>query len=199
MNRAQTTRAAIVAQAAPLFNQRGYTGVSMSDIMAATGLKKGGLYNHFDSKEELALAAFEYAIRQVRRRFIEALRNTRTATEGLLAILAVMQRYVLDPPVEGGCPVLNTAVDSDDAHPALRARAQQAMTELQDYIRVTVQQGIDGGEFRTGADPDEVASLLLATLDGALVLSKLYDDARHMNRAVAHLQWYIHEHLTIHS
>ncbi len=192
MRRAPTTRASIVAQAAPLFNQRGYTGVSMSDIMAATGLKKGGLYNHFESKEQLALAAFEYAIRQVRRRFIEALRTTQTATESLLAILGVMQRYVVDPPVLGGCPVLNTAVDSDDAHPALRTRAQQAMTELQDYIRVTVQQGIDSGEFRDGLDPDAIASLLLATLDGALVLSKLYDDPRHMHRAVDHLAWYIH-------
>lgn len=192
-----TTRAAILAKAAPLFNQRGFAGVSLSDIMTATGLKKGGIYNHFDSKEHLALAAFDYALRQVRRRFIEALQGAQTPTESLRAILGVMQRSVTDPPVEGGCPILNTAIESDDAHPALRARARQAMDELQDYIRVTVQRGIATGDFRASADPEDVATLFIAMLDGALMLSKLYGDDVHMTRAVAHLNGYINDYLLI--
>ena len=55
------TRRKIVAAAAPIFNQRGYDGSSLSDLMAATGLKKGGIYRHFAGKEELAAEAFDYA------------------------------------------------------------------------------------------------------------------------------------------
>jgi len=55
------TRQRIIAEAAPLFNQRGYEGCSIQDIMSATGLEKGGIYRHFESKEELAAEAFDYA------------------------------------------------------------------------------------------------------------------------------------------
>ena len=50
----EQTRQRIVAEAAPVFNQRGYAGSSLADLMKATGLEKGGIYRHFSSKEELA-------------------------------------------------------------------------------------------------------------------------------------------------
>src|SRR5215475_2682227 len=61
MPKGQKTRERIVAEAASLFNQRGFEGSSMSELMEATGLEKGGIYRHFSSKEELAAKAFDYA------------------------------------------------------------------------------------------------------------------------------------------
>src|SRR5260370_8662436 len=60
MTKGEQTRKKIVAAAAPIFNQRGYDGSSLNDLMEATGLKKGGIYRHFSSKEELAAEAFAY-------------------------------------------------------------------------------------------------------------------------------------------
>jgi AcrR family transcriptional regulator len=60
MTKGEQTRQRIVAEAAPVFNQRGYEGSSLADLMKATGLKKGGIYRHFSSKEELAAEAFDY-------------------------------------------------------------------------------------------------------------------------------------------
>src|ERR1700724_3921424 len=60
MTKGEQTRRKIVAAAAPIFNQQGYEGSSLADLMAATGLKKGGIYRHFSSKEELAAEAFDY-------------------------------------------------------------------------------------------------------------------------------------------
>ena len=54
MRKGELTRQRIIAQAAPIFNQRGFAGCSMQDLMEATGLEKGGLYRHFSGKEELA-------------------------------------------------------------------------------------------------------------------------------------------------
>lgn len=62
MTKGEITRRTIMAKAAPLFNRLGYAGCSMQDIMAATGLEKGGLYRHFASKEELATAVFRYSV-----------------------------------------------------------------------------------------------------------------------------------------
>src|SRR5260221_13016116 len=61
MPKGQKTRARIIAEAASLFNQRGFEGGSLSELMEATGLEKGGIYRHFSSKEELAAEAFDYA------------------------------------------------------------------------------------------------------------------------------------------
>jgi len=54
----------IIRKAAPIFNQRGYDGAALSDLMKATGLEKGGIYRHFSSKEALAAEAFDYAWRE---------------------------------------------------------------------------------------------------------------------------------------
>jgi len=64
------TRALIVEKSASLFNRKGFHGTSLSDIMEATGLTKGGIYGNFKReglnkkgvKEEIALAAFEYNV-----------------------------------------------------------------------------------------------------------------------------------------
>jgi len=62
MSKGEATRQRIVEAAAPLFNQRGFAGCSMQDVLDATGLEKGGLYRHFGSKEELAAESFTYAL-----------------------------------------------------------------------------------------------------------------------------------------
>src|SRR6201996_2073291 len=61
LSKGEKTRQKIVAKAAVLFNQRGFEGCSMQDIVEASGLEKGSIYGHFSSKEELALEAFDFA------------------------------------------------------------------------------------------------------------------------------------------
>src|ERR1700683_4139331 len=54
MRKGEQTRQEIIRKAAPIFNQKGYDGAALSDLMRATGLEKGGIYRHFGSKQELA-------------------------------------------------------------------------------------------------------------------------------------------------
>ena len=61
MTKGEQTRRRIVEGAAPILNKRGYEGASLNDLMEATGLKKGGVYHHFSSKEELAAETFVQA------------------------------------------------------------------------------------------------------------------------------------------
>ncbi len=195
MSKGKNTKQEILSQTVGLFNKHGYAGVSMSRIMEATGLKKGGIYNHFESKEELAIEVFDFAISKVRERFIEGLKDKKTAPERLHAILAIMARYVSDPPVAGGCPIHNTAVDSSYSHPALQERARSGMDELQSFIRRTVSKGIERNELRENLDADHIAAVILSTLEGALMMSKLYADSTYMAQAVAHLGAFVNEKL----
>ena len=61
MGKGELTRQRIVALAAPIFNQKGYAGTALSDLMQATGMEKGGIYRHFESKQKLAEDAFDHA------------------------------------------------------------------------------------------------------------------------------------------
>ena len=191
MGKGEQTRQRIVAQAAPVFNTYGYSGTSMAELTKATGLEKGGIYNHFPSKEALALAAFDYAVSVIGERLAAAVTGRDGAVARLRAIVEFFAAYIDSPPVAGGCPILNTAVEADDTEPALRARAQAAMTDLQKLIGVTVKQGVVAGELRPEVDPRVVATILTATLEGAIMLGRLYQDTAPMQHIVNHLTEYI--------
>jgi TetR/AcrR family transcriptional regulator, transcriptional repressor for nem operon len=192
MSKAQDTRARIVEQAATLFNQQGYAGASMADLMRLTGLQKGGIYNHFKSKDELALEAFDFAVHRIQQKFMGALKGKRHAVDRLIALFWVYRHMLEDPLLKGGCPILNTAVESDDTHPALRARAQQAMDTWHHLIQRIVNKGIIRGELRSTVEAETVSSILIATLEGAVMLSKLYGDITHLEHALKHLHDYVH-------
>ena len=191
MSKGEETRERILARSAQLFNRQGYAGASLADIMRETGLEKGGIYNHFSSKEHLGLESFDYAYELVRQRVRQALAGKLNAIERLLAIVSVFQSIADDPPVAGGCPILNAAIEADDANEVLRDRARSAMDDWRITIHRIVNKGIERREVDPATDADEVASILIATLEGAVMLSSLYKDPVHMKRATAHMEHYI--------
>ena len=186
------TRDHIVARAAPLFNQKGFAGAAMSDIMAATGLEKGGLYRHFESKDALAVAAFDHALALVSVRVTTALAAKGPAIQRLEAFARAFLANTEQPLIEGGCPMLNTAVDADDAHPALRARARQALDYFQRRLAQVTREGVWTSELRAGTDPEAVATFVLASLEGGTMLAGVYGDPAHLRRTVEQLTAYLH-------
>lgn len=186
----ERTRARIVATAAPLFNQRGYVGASMADLMAATGLEKGGIYRHFESKDELAFAAFDYAVEKHRERIRSFVDEHTAAVARLTALGEAIASIAERPAVKGGCPLLNTAVESDDAkgpsYAELRKRARAGMKRMMGYARHIIEQGMESGELQPTLDAAHEAEMMIATMEGALMISKLFDEPRYVLQAAAH-------------
>jgi AcrR family transcriptional regulator len=195
VTKGEQTRDMIIRQAAVVFNSLGYFGTSMSDIMRETGLEKGGIYNHFRNKEELAVAAFEYAISLFSNRLEQEFKITRNAADRLIAYARVFYDYYLDPDLPGGCPILNTAVESDDAQPVLREKARAAMSELHDTICRIIRKGIERNEIRREVDVESTTTILVSMLEGALMLSRLYGDMSHLERTVQHVEAFVEENL----
>jgi len=191
VRKGEQTRQFIIMKSAEIFNQRGYSGSSLNEIMDSTGLKKGGIYCHFASKDELAFEAFDYAIQVMRERFREAVSGKSSARDKLLALLAIYTDVVNNPPLKGGCPMLNTAVESDDAHPGLRERAQKAMAEWLAFIKRIIQRGIKAGEFHSQVDADALASFVTSLIEGGVMMCKLDGDNRHMHHNMRLLQDYL--------
>lgn len=191
MGKGEQTREKILASSAQIFNRQGYAGSSLTDIMRETGLEKGGIYNHFSSKEQLGLEAFDYAYRLVTQRVRKALAGKFNAFERLVALVGVFDGIVEDPPVFGGCPILNAAIEADDSNEGLRDRARSAMDEWRDTFHRIITKGMVRQELRPGLDADEIASTIISTLEGAVMLSNLYKDSIHIKRASAHVIRYL--------
>src|ERR1700731_1882721 len=103
--RGNAPRRRIVEQSAAVFNQHGYSGTSMSELMAATGLEKGGLYRHFASKQDLAAAAFDYAWETVSEPRWRGLDDCASSLEKLLLLVKNLGEQT-PPTLPGGCPLL---------------------------------------------------------------------------------------------
>ena len=189
MTKGEQTRRKIVEAAAPIFNQRGYEGSSMADLMAATGLQKGGIYRHFASKEELAAEAFDYNWKQA---WDARMRRVDPDAPGIEKVRQLIANFVESRPrVTGGCPVMNCAVDSDDGNPILRERVVKALRSWSARLQLMVREGIDAGETQPEADPKTVATVVIASLEGALMMSRLDRNSDALRRIQEHLNRYL--------
>ncbi len=181
LTKGEKTRLNIVAKAAVLFNQRGFAGCSMQDIVDVVGLEKGSIYGHFSSKEELALEAFDFAWGDT---VEKRMGNLDTVNDAVDKLKLHVKNYVNTPSFTGGCPWLNLAVDADDGNLALRDRARKAVRGWEDALVNIVIEGQRRGEVRPEVHPQSVATFLISTLEGATAISRI--DKR--SGALAHAQ-----------
>ena len=189
MRKGEQTRQEIIRKAAPVFNQRGYEGTALSELMKVTGLEKGGIYRHFDSKEQLAAEAFDYAWKETLGARIHDLDTVPNYVDRLKQLIAnFVERRGIIP---GGCPLLNTAIDTDDGNTLLRERARKALQSLRNYIVSVVNDGIKAREIRPRTDAKNLATLMISSLEGAVMVARLDRTEDTLRLVQAHLNRYL--------
>jgi len=188
VTKGERTRRKIVETAAVLFNQRGFTGCSMGDIVEASGLEKGTLYGHFSTKEELALYAFGYAWNDTSNK---RLRNVDTVSNAVDKLKLHIDNYVNTPSFPGGCPLLNFAVDADDGNLPLRTRVRKALKGWEDLLARIVEDGQLAGEINPEIDPHSVANLVISMLEGATAVARINTRSAALNDAQTYLSLYL--------
>mgnify|MGYP000164777678 CR=1 FL=1 len=189
VSKSEKTRNFIIEKAAELFNQKGYHGTSMSDIMEATGLTKGGIYGNFKKngqdkkgvKDEIAVAAFEHAVKKVTYQVGDRTRVIDNTLDKLKTVVYFYKERVLNPPVEGGCPIQNTAVEADDNNPVLKERVIEAIDYWRERIEYTVQKGKERNEIKLDVDEKQFAIRFIGTIEGGILLSRIYNDINAFN------------------
>ena len=191
MSKGDDTRRRIVSEAAKLFNRQGFAGAAMSDLMQATGLEKGGIYRHFSSKQELAAEAFDYAWQVAWDARMDELKSIPNSVDRLKRFVGnfVDKR----PAVPGGCPLLNTAIDADDGDPILRERALKALRGWRRILNEIVTKGIERKEIRPTVDPRKLTALVISSLEGALMMSRLEKNNEALLAIQSHLESYLEE------
>jgi len=189
MSKGDETRQRIVSEAAALFNKQGFAGSSMADLMEATGLEKGGIYRHFSSKEEVAAEAFDYAWQAATDARMYDLDSVPNSVDRLKRFVAnFVERR---PVVPGGCPLLNTAIEADDGNPVMRERARDALRQWQSRLSSIVSSGVKRREVRRGTSPKTLATLIISSLEGALMISRLERNDHALREVQEHLNSYL--------
>jgi AcrR family transcriptional regulator len=188
MRKDEKTRQHIIIKSAELFNQKGYAGSSIQDIIEATGLTKGGIYRRFSNKDEIAVEAFEYAGQVLMEQVSSAINNADTVIDKIMAVCNVHIDTVNNPPIKGGCPLLNTAVECDDSFPILRDKALAAYEEMLCLIKGILKHGISVGEFRSDVDIDSISSFIVSSLEGSVMASRLSRDNKHVGFVMQQLR-----------
>lgn len=184
--KAEQTRQFILEKAAPLFNQKGFDGTSLADLEKATGLTKGALYGNFADKETLAGESFRYSVHKVKSLVRQSLRPLDTQKAKLFALLDFFATYVMDPPVAGGCPLLNTAVEADDHRIDLRPVVAGELVSVVNFIASLLRKGVRRGEFRKDINPRELAYTFFCAIEGAIMFSRVERSQEPMKIIVSH-------------
>jgi TetR/AcrR family transcriptional regulator, transcriptional repressor for nem operon len=192
VTKGEQTRRDIVAKAAPLFNQKGFEGTSLADLMQATGLQKGGIYRHFSGKRELAAEAFDYAWEKAVRGRLDGVAEVPDCVDRLRKTIDnfVEKRAGLVP---GGCPLVNTAVEADDGNPLLRARARKALQGWTERLSEIAAEGIEKHQIDRSVGPRQLSELIIGSLEGALLISRLQNNEEPLRAMRQHLQQHLEQ------
>jgi TetR/AcrR family transcriptional regulator, transcriptional repressor for nem operon len=188
MSKAEQTRQMIIEKAAPIFNKKGYLGTSISDLTESTGLTKGAIYGNFKNKNEIALAAFEYNIQKI----LTYVRSELDKADNSIEKLLVLPKYYFNNFAEftkqGGCPITNTAIDSDDTNSVLNKKVKEIIEGLKKGIIDIVNEGISKKEIVASADPVMIASTIISLIQGGNLLSKACGDINYTTNSLRQVE-----------
>src|SRR5687767_8415008 len=142
MRNPDETKGRILRKSGVLFNTQGYKATSISDITTATGLTKGAIYRHFRNKAVLEKETLFHLSSIMFGKLRARIKGESTAGGKLRAIFRYFESYITNPEVKGGCPLMNAAIEADDAHPSLRREAVKVLDILRDSVVGILKNGI---------------------------------------------------------
>jgi len=194
MNKAERTRQFIIEQSAPIFNKKGLAATAMSDVMEATKMAKGGLYGHFESKEDLSRAVVDYNLSMLIMKVGQAIGSVHTAKDKLLAFLEVFATP-MQFPLEGGCPMVNFGSEADDTNPAVRRQVRETILSAQKRIAGIIENGIANGELKASFDAKTFSIKMMTMIEGGTLIGRVLETNSQMKVIVDILKKEIEEQL----
>lgn len=192
MTKAEKTRQFIIEKAAPIFNIKGVAATAMSDIMEATKLAKGSLYVHFENKEELSYCVVDYNLNLLAEKVLGAVNRQKTAKAKLFAYLDYLSEP-LNPPVEGGCPMINFGMEADDTNATIKQKVNGLSEATQYRLAEIIKQGIKDGEFKSSWNADDFAIKMFALVEGGVMVTRISGNTDKMKVIVRLLKKEIEE------
>ena len=180
--RGRASRERIVERAADLFAERGIAGTSVDEVLAAAKAGKGQFYHYFRNRDELAAAAVGYRCAQVVDGLTEALGYVSSMAgleQALAGFIAGFEQAGLP-----GCPIGTLATEVAGRNEAARMQAAAGFDAWERLLADALERMRQRGELRADAQPAVLATGLLASIEGGMVLSQTRKDVASLRIAV---------------
>ena len=189
----KTTRDAILAAALRLMHVHGYHATSLDDVLRESGVGKGNFYYHFRSKEELGYAILD----QIVAAFVESTLApcfadpTGAPLAQIRCFLDRLEQAQRDRKCMGGCAMGNLASELSDVHEGFRKRLATVFTTWHARFAEALAEAKRRGEVVAGCEPGATARFVVASLEGAILLTKVTKDIGVMEQCVGELKRYL--------
>ena len=180
--RGRASRERIVERAAELFAERGVAETSLDDVLTAAGAGKSQLYHYFSGRDELVEAAVGLRCTQVLAGLTQALGRVASLaglTQALAGFVAGFEQMGLP-----GCPIGSLAAEVAERNEGARLRAAAAFDAWEGLFADALERMREQGELRADASPAVLATALLASIEGGMVLSQTRKDPASLHIAV---------------
>ena len=174
------TRARIVEEAAALIHERGVAGTTLEDVKAAAEVSGSQMYHYFPDKNELVQAVIDYQADTVVSHQRDALTSANGVEDWRSMVIAAAERTQ----AKGGCPLGSLVGQLAESDPEARALIAAGFDQWAAVIGDGLRSLHADGRLPPGIDPDDLATTLLATLQGGLLLAQVRRDPRPFETAV---------------
>ncbi|HEX4224768.1 MAG TPA: TetR family transcriptional regulator C-terminal domain-containing protein [Pseudonocardiaceae bacterium] len=160
-------REEIVAAALDQFHTHGFNAAGVKDITDAAGVPKGSFYNHFDSKEALAVVALQrYG---TTRGLAELGDKSVPARQRLRAHFEFLRQENEERDYTRGCLIGDFGAEISDHSDVIRDAVKTSLASWGDVLAGAIADGQREGTIRSGIDPKVTARFVLAAWEGTLI------------------------------
>ncbi len=188
------TKQNIIEKSAHLFSIKGYYNTSVADIMAATGLTKGGLYGHFSSKEEIWYAVYEQAEETWREIVFQGARQIDDPLERIEKVLGnFLNNYIGDDVFAGGCFFLNMLVELSGQSTSMSNHVLQGFVGFSKLVNRWLKEADVKGMLKPGLNFTEIASFVVITMNGCAALYTATRDPEIWELTLTQLNFYFQQ------
>ena len=188
MSKSEKTKAFIIETVAPIFNKNGYSAMSLSKITKATGLTKGAIYGHFENKEEVAIAAFQFSVRKVLQDLNTHVNKGKTPLEQLKRVATFYKNYYEYNLNLGGCPILNTGVDANNHNSLIIAKVRSYNERILDRFVNLIESCKAANQIKLTIDSVLYAKRFFAMIEGAVFMSYIMGDKSYMKELAIYME-----------
>ncbi len=168
----------VLEKAMNAFWERGYEGISIEDLVQCTGIGRGSLYDTFDDKHTLYLAALDRYIASASAQMTALLEQTGTPQEVLEQLFQTQVDILLSDPARRGCFLVNATVDMAPHDPEVHTIVQSTLQGMEEGLyRLLIKAQVEGS-LSWKHDPHQLAHFLVGTLFSVRVLARGKQDRR---------------------
>ena len=190
----ELTRRRIIEKSLQLFSVKGYYNTSVSDILQATGLTKGGLYCHFKSKEEVWRAVYDEAVQIWKTVVFKGIGNALDPLERIEKTTEnVLLNYLGQEVFEGGCFFVNMLVELSGQSDNMGRHILKGFVGFSKLFHAWLDEAAGSDLLKPELDYPEISNFIVITLNGAATLYMSTRDSAILQQTNDQLQFYIRQ------